>query len=68
MEDFKSCIHNGICKINVATAIQLGVTEKIRQYVSSPAANYIDMKYKIVEASKEVVGNHINLFESNGHA
>lgn len=68
VEDFKSCIHNGICKINVATAIQLGVTEKIRQYVSSPAANYIDMKYKIVEASKEVVGNHINLFESNGHA
>lgn len=67
-EDFKSCIHNGICKINVATAIQLGVTEKVRQYVSSPDANYIDMKYKIVEASKEVVCNHINLFESNGHA
>ena len=67
-EDFKSCIHNGICKINVATAIQLGVTEKIRQYVASPDANYIDMKYKIVEASKEVVSNHINLFESNGHA
>lgn len=67
-EDFKSCIHNGICKINVATAIQLGVTEKVRQYVASPDTNYIDMKYKIVEASKEVVCNHINLFESNGHA
>ena len=67
-EDFKSCIHNGICKVNVATAIQLGVTEKVRQYVASPDANYIDMKYQIVEASKEVVGYHMNLFESNDHA
>ena len=67
-EDFKSCIHNGICKINVATAIQLGVTEKVKAYVQEPSANYIDMKYRIVEASKEVVAWHMNLFESNGHA
>lgn len=67
-EDFKNCIHNGICKINVATAIQLGVTEKVRKYVAQPDANYIDMKYVIMEASKEVVSYHINLFESNGHA
>ena len=68
IEDFKSCIHNGICKLNVATNIQLGVTEKVRQYVAQEGANYIDMKYVIMEASKEVVGWHINLFESNGHA
>lgn len=68
VEDFKSCIHNGICKINVATAIQLGVTEKVKQYVAEPGANYIDMKYRIVEASHEVVAQHITLFESNGHA
>ena len=67
-EDFKSCIHNGICKINVATAIQLGVTEKVRQYVQEEGANYIDMKYRIVEASKEVVAQHMKLFESDGHA
>lgn len=67
-EDFKSCIHNGICKINVATAIQLGVTEKVRRYVAEEGANYIDMKYVIMKASKEVVSYHMNLFESNGHA
>jgi fructose-bisphosphate aldolase class II len=65
-EDFKSCIHNGISKINVATAIQLGVTEKIREYLQSCAKpDYIEMKYQMVEASKEVVMYHINLFESN---
>jgi fructose-bisphosphate aldolase class II len=65
-EDFKSCIHNGISKINVATALQLEITEKIRQYLaSSSKPNYIEMKYKMVEASKEAVMRHIMLFESN---
>lgn len=68
LEDFKSCIHNGICKLNVATNIQLGVTEKVKQYVAQEGANYIDMKYVIVEASKEVISWHINFFESNGRA
>lgn len=68
LEDFKSCIHNGICKLNVATNIQLGVTEKVKQYVAQEGANYIDMKYAIVEASKEVISWHINFFESNGRA
>jgi len=65
-EDFKSCIHNGISKINVATAIQLNITEKIREYLKTCAKpNYIEMKYIMVEASKETVMYHINLFESN---
>lgn len=68
-EDFKSCIHNGICKINVATAIQLGVTEDVQRYLASTAnPNYIDMKGIIVEASKRVVADHIRLFESNNRA
>ncbi len=62
--DFKACIHNGISKINVATAIQLRVTEKVKAYVSEPKANYIDMKYVIKDASKEVVMEHMELFES----
>lgn len=69
LEDFKSCIHNGICKINVATAIQIAVTDKLEKYfkaVSNP--NYIDMKYQMVEASKEAVIEHMLLFESNGKA
>jgi len=65
-EDFKSCIQNGISKINVATAIQSGITEKIQEYLKTcTKPNYIEMKYKMVEATKEVVMYHINLFESN---
>lgn len=68
-DDFKSCIHNGICKINVATAIQLGVTEDVQRYLASATnPNYIDMKGIIVEASKRVVADHIRLFESNNRA
>ncbi len=65
-EDFKSCIHNGICKINVATAIQVGITERVQQYLHEAAKpDYITMKGVIREASKEVVKEHILLFESN---
>ena len=65
-EDFKSCIHNGICKINVATAIQVGITERVQQYLREAAKpDYITMKGVIREASKEVVKEHILLFESN---
>jgi hypothetical protein len=49
----------------VATAIQLGVTERVRQYVQQADANYIDMKDVILRASQEVVERHILLFESN---
>jgi fructose-bisphosphate aldolase class II len=64
VEDFKACVHNGVCKINVATAIQLRITDKIKDYVSSPKANYIDMKYMMIDATAEVVKEHILLFES----
>ena len=65
-EDFKSCIHNGISKINVATAIQLGVTDRVRQYLATASQpNYIEMKQVMVEASKDVVKAHMMLFESN---
>jgi fructose-bisphosphate aldolase class II len=68
-EDFKSSLHNGICKINVATALQLSITEKIREYLATSAnPNYIEMKYKMVEATKETVTKHLLLFESNDKA
>ena len=68
-EDFKACIHNGICKINVATALQMAVTDVVRKYLSeNEAAGYIDTKSVIVEATKESVKQHILLFESNGKA
>lgn len=69
VEDFKACIHNGICKINVATAIQVGITERVQQYLREASnPDYITMKGVIREASKEVVKEHILLFESNNRA
>ena len=66
-EDFKACIHNGISKINVATALQMAVTDAVRKYVNEcSSANYIDMKDVIVNATCESVKQHILLFESNG--
>lgn len=65
-DDFRACIQNGITKINVATAMQIAVTEKINHYLTStPKPNYIEMKYKMVEASKETVMRHLLLFGSN---
>ena len=68
-DDFKSCIHNGIAKINVATALQIAVTNKVNDYLKTcPKPNYIDMKWKMIEATREAVKAHILLFESNGKA
>ena len=67
-EIFKSCIHNGISKINVATALQMAVTDDVRKYLELPSANYIDMKQVITEATCKSVMQHMLLFESDGKA
>ena len=68
-EDFKSCIHNGISKINVATALQMAVTAAVQDYLKTAKnPNYIDMKGVMVEATKEAVKRHMILFESVGRA
>jgi fructose-bisphosphate aldolase class II len=65
-EDFKSCIHNGICKVNVATAIQRGITRQLLDYVkTAPDPDYISMKAGMIAASEQVIADHIRLFESN---
>ncbi len=64
-EDFKACVHNGIAKVNVATAMQMAVTRKIQDYLATAAKpNYIDMKWRMIEASEEAAAYHIELFES----
>ena len=69
VEDFKACIHNGICKINVATAIQMAVAEQIQQYLkTADHPNYIAMKGEMIKASKKTISEHILLFESNNRA
>jgi len=68
-QDFKDCIHNGISKINVATALQIAITDKVIKYIAEcPSPNYIDMKMVMTQACKEAVKDHILLFESNGRA
>ena len=66
VEDFKACIHNGICKINVATVIQRGIMKRINERLAQkPDEGYIPLKQVMIDASKEVVSDHILLFESN---
>ena len=67
-EDFKACVHNGISKVNVATALQMAVTSAVKSYVDVPGANYIDMKEVIADATCKSVMEHMILFESNGKA
>ena len=65
MEDFKACIHNGICKINVATAIQRGIMKRIKERMAeNPDVDYISLKQVMIDASREVVIEHMKLFES----
>lgn len=68
-EDFKACIRNGICKINVATALQMAVTAEIQNYLKTAQyPNYIDMKGVMVKATAEEVKKHMLLFGSDGKA
>ena len=66
VEDFKACIHNGICKINVATAIQRGIMKRMNERLAQkPDEGYVPLKQVMIDASREVVTEHILLFESN---
>ncbi len=68
-EDFKACIHNGICKINVATAIQRGIMKRLAERLAQkPDEGYIPLKQLMIDASRDVVADHIRLFESDGKA
>ena len=66
-EDFKACIRNGICKINVATAIQIAAAEAV-YLARGSSPGYIGIKRRIIEASQRAVAEHIRLFESDGKA
>lgn len=67
-EDFKTCARNGICKVNVATAIQLRVLAATEAYLKTDAVSYEGLKAITIAATKEVAMEHILLFESNGKA
>lgn len=68
-EDFKACVHNGICKINVATSLQIAATEAVEKYLKESAnPNYIEMKGVIEQATAKTALYHMQLFESVGKA
>lgn len=68
-EDFTECAKHGISKINVATAIQMACVDDILNYCkTSKSPNFIDLKYLIKNATKEVIKRHIIIFGSNGKA
>ena len=68
-EDFKACIRNGICKINVAPALQIAAAEAVAEYLARGGSpGYIGIKRRIIEASQRAVAEHIRLFESDGKA
>ncbi|MBO5194262.1 MAG: class II fructose-bisphosphate aldolase [Bacteroidales bacterium] len=67
-EDFKACIHNGISKINVATALQLAVADALTAQFGNGKTDFFKAKEIMAEATYDCVKNHILLFESNGKA
>jgi fructose-bisphosphate aldolase, class II len=64
-QGFKKCINNGICKINVATAIQLRSMEKVRESFNSPRFNYFNLKEQLLLGCYEAVREHIKIFGSS---
>jgi hypothetical protein len=50
----------------VATAIQRGIMKRIKERLSEkPDEEYVPLKQVMIDASREVVTEHIMLFESN---
>lgn len=69
IEDFKACVHNGICKVNVATALHTEVVAAIKQYVDTcPNPTYDELRNVIIRTNKAAVLRHMEIFESVGKA
>ncbi len=68
--DFKRCIKNGICKVNIGTAIQLGSYKHVESVVGGEVKNrnYFSIMDSIIEGTYEVVKKHLNIFGSCGRA
>jgi len=69
VEDFKACVRNGICKVNVATALHTEVVAAIKEYVDTcPNPIYDHLRNVIIRTNKEAVLRHMEIFESIGKA
>ncbi|ERL04850.1 ketose-bisphosphate aldolase [Mitsuokella sp. oral taxon 131] len=68
-QDFRTCLANGIDKINIATASYDASAAKIKaMHSEKPEANYFDFSNAIVEATYANVKKHMQIFGLNGKA
>lgn len=64
-EDFRRTINLGIRKINIATALLDGLTEKAREYcISDTNHKYFGLREKMIEGTYETVKHHIKVFNN----
>lgn len=62
-DDFHNCLHNGIKKINIATASYDSVASHIKQTVAAnPKANYFDISDAAVQGAYENIKKHMLIF------
>lgn len=67
-EDFRTCIQNGICKVNIATANFLAAEAGVREYCRKEERNYFEMSRAMVDSVCENAARHMDVFESAGKA
>ncbi len=68
-EDFRNCFHNGIKKINIATASYDSVAAHIRAAAAVKGdANYFDFSDAAVQGTYENVKKHMHIFGLEGKA
>jgi fructose-bisphosphate aldolase class II len=64
-EDFRRTISLGIRKINIATALLDGLTEKASEYfLSNTEHRFFDLREKMIEGTYEKVKHHIKVFNN----
>ena len=62
-EDLKNCLHNGIRKINIATASYDSSAREIKAiHDAKPEANYFDFSNAIVEGTYKNIKKHMQIF------
>jgi fructose-bisphosphate aldolase class II len=68
-DDFRNCLHNGIKKINIATASYDSVAEHIKDLTAAKAdANYFDISAAAVQGAYENIKKHMLIFGMEGKA
>jgi len=67
-EDFKKCIELGICKINVATALQQSVERKMKNLCDTGHINFVKIMNRLEEGVYDEVIAHTHVFGSDGKA